>query len=349
MTSSELDKRIETVHDTVKRTRSALFLCILASGAMFLCLWNTYASWDRDFVFPDDKDFAVYDSKAEQERLARLRVDFDNIKPEEKRERLVRLNAERERTAEAWTNHLKALPPHLLEQQIRSWIDTQVVSVSLLGIRISVSDFAFLGSIALAICSLYFLLCTRRENHEIGYLFQDIEDQLGTLGYHAYAMVSSFMVFNLSGSHSSGGTDAVISSLQRSVGKRIRFVRLTSSILYFLPAITLFSTIICDFGWAFTNSGHLFFFSPFRLHETRSPFSNFGAGELAYFCCAEGFALIMAVSLCRSSVLIRSYERGTRGVLEDVYKKLLAGKIARPRWKQPRFKDDDRRAAATIP
>ena len=53
----QIKQRLDAVYESVKRTRSALLLCILASGTMFICLWNTYASWDRDFAFLNEGDF----------------------------------------------------------------------------------------------------------------------------------------------------------------------------------------------------------------------------------------------------------------------------------------------------
>ena len=159
---------------------------------------------------------------------------------------------------------------------MRSWVDTQVVSVALLGIKISVSDFAILGSSALFLCLFYLLLCERRENHEIGYLFQDICSQDSLLkihGYHAFAVVSSYMVFNLGGSHNiGGGNDVVMDSLDLPNPKPIRRIlglRRVSALLDFLPSFTIAATILSDCGWTFKWRwlGNHFFVSPFRLQE----------------------------------------------------------------------------------
>jgi hypothetical protein len=299
---NQIDKRIDGIQETVKRARNALFICILAAGAMFLCLWNTYASWDRDFAFLDKEDFRRIDpayNESDQESG--------------------------EKIEKTWAARKQLLPPSLMEHQMRSWVDTQVVSVALLGIKISVSDFAFLGSLALSICSFYLLLCSRRENHEIGYLFQNIKDLPREYLQHSFAMVNSFMVFNLSGVHSGRHFDAVIDSLEpKDTVQKIPGIRKAASIIYFLPAITMIFTIICDFGWTFTSSSeHLFFTSPFRPHPEKAVYCSFDPWEKTYFWFFESVATIVAVTLFRMSLLIRKYENGTRSVLDEVYGRLF--------------------------
>lgn len=310
MKKEHVENRIDAIHDTVKRARSALLLCILASGAMFLCLWNTYASWDRDFAFLDDSDSQGVDGKLSLS----------------------------DKTKAAWENHVNALPQHLHEHQLHSWIDTQVVSVALLGIKISVSDFAIIGSVALAICSLYLLLCVRRENHEVGYLFREMsEDELRSYGPHALAMVSSFMVFNLS---DDGSPDGVMRSLKaKPIERKILLIRKASYLLDFFPAITIAATILCDFGWTFwkTNYGHVLFLSPFRPLAGNTAFHGFSPGEVIYFCFAEVFALTAVVVLWRMSRLIKAYDKGIRELLDEVSEWLIGQGLIERRWprKQP--------------
>jgi hypothetical protein len=339
MDKEPLDKRIDAVHDTVKQARSALLLCILASGAMFLCLWNTYASWDRDFAFLDRDDYLSVHSIGIDPNKLTLNKLTDKDNPVLTADQVDKIWNEHkftpEQTAEAWHNHLHSRPTNLHDHQMHSWIDTQVVSVALLGIKISVSDFAILGSVALAICSLFLLLCVRRENHEIGYLFREMsEHDWAAFGPHAYAMVTSYMVFNITGLH--GKTDGVIRTLKEEPEtRRIRFIRGASSVLDFFPAITIAATIFCDFGWTFWNVklGHLFFLSPFRAQSEGSVYwTEFGTGERVYFWCAEIFACIAVFLLFRMSSKIRNYDRGTRDLLEEVNQALIKAGLVKPRW-----------------
>ena len=425
MSEEKLKQRIETVHDTVKQARSALLLCILASGAMLLCLWNTYASWDRDFAFLDwedyehvhifgndptksekdnpplplnedeikermkkntftpaqtaeawgnhvharptqlhkhqihseDRDFALLDWK-DYEHVHTFgndptKSEKDNpplpLNEDEIKGRIKKHTFTPAQTAEAWGNHVHARPTQLHEHQIHSWVDTQVVSVALLGIKISVSDFAIVGSIALGICSLYLLLCVRRENHEIGYLFREMSDsEMTTVGYHAYAMVTSYMVFNITGLHGKR-TDGVICSLNKSPQERKLWgIRGASGLLDFLPAITILFTILCDFGWTCWTGrltdifGHLFFLSPFRAQFEGSVYStSFEHAEKVYFWCAESFAFSAMLVLFIMSNLVRQFDKGTRDLLENVHSRLIEEKIIKPRWTNYSKKDPD--------
>jgi hypothetical protein len=378
-----LKQRLDAVYESVKRTRSALLLCVLASGTMFICLWNTYASWDRDFAFLTEDDFqrvhvvreadrasaiqalrkireATLDKPYTEDELRRACDSTPNLclsnkavlcaveawpSPEEgcpqnaasptrvrqKQPPLYDLNGssvdDRELRRRAWAEHVNPMPTDLHGHQMRSWVDTQVVSVALLGIKISVSDFAILGSAALFLCLFYLFLCERRENHEVGYLFQDIcsnDTFLKTHGYHAVAIVSSYMVFNLGGPHEiGGGTDAVMDCLElpnHGPRRRIRGVRLISAFLDFLPSFTIAATIVSDCGWTFHwhwLENHLFV-SPFRLQE-EAP-TPFTADTYFYF--ADGIALFALAVLTFMSIRIRFYENGIRKLLDKMYRRL---------------------------
>jgi hypothetical protein len=56
----------------------------------------------------------------------------------------------------------------LLTEQIKLWADSQEVGVTLLDIRLSLSDVAVLGAITLMVVSFYYCMCMRRANHETG-------------------------------------------------------------------------------------------------------------------------------------------------------------------------------------
>jgi hypothetical protein len=365
-----LKERLTIIADATKRARGAFLLCILASSAMFLCLWNTYGSWDRDFAFMDRKrDFAgmrivkAATPKEAEDIFTQLQLGakpddawkghkknpanendiLDNIKkdvPLFKPEGTLYDSDAIFR--DAWIKHSGRLPTNLHQEQVRSWIDTQTVSVGLLGIKISVSDFAFLGSIALFLCNYYLLLCQRRENHDIGYLFQDIyasdDTESHKYAYHALSTINSLMVFNLTGPSSlGGGTDDPIDSLETPNRKlafvaRVPGIRKVTGALDFLPAATILTTILCDIGWSlpWRLLGDRFFVSPFRP-SGELPFATFDTSEVVYFWGAEIFALAALTGLIFMSFRIRHYEKATRKLLDSVYKKL--GQFGlEPKW-----------------
>lgn len=55
----------------------------------------------------------------------------------------------------------------------KNWTSSRIVSVPLVGIRVSVDDAAVLGTIVLFVLSMWLLLVTRRENLTIGSLLRD--------------------------------------------------------------------------------------------------------------------------------------------------------------------------------
>lgn len=355
----QVDKRLDSVEQAVKRSRSAFLLCILVPGAMLLCLWNTYASWDRDFAFLTDTRYLppLFDKPLSDKD--RKQVDPEQVGGiikkmfEEKKKATPKttfLFSEdgKSETPEgiikaAWDNYTNMLPPSIQDDQMRSWIETQVVAVNLLGIKISVSDFAIVGSLALLLCNFYSLLSLRRENHEIGYLFQDLyapRTNMENFGYHAFAIVSSFMVFNLSGIHAFGPrTDGPIKFLEKSLNqsKEIPLIRPMSYLLDFLPTMTILLTIGCDFGWThttfFPGGAHQLFVSAFRPQIGQlPPYETFGSGERHYFWFAEIFAFIAAAAAVLMTSLMKAYESGTRKLLEEVYTVLRSEHGLEPEW-----------------
>ena len=63
----------------------------------------------------------------------------------------------------------------LTNQALRDWAASRIVTVSLLGIRVSVDDAPVLGTAALLVLSLWLLLLARRENHTVGFLLRDTD------------------------------------------------------------------------------------------------------------------------------------------------------------------------------
>ena len=66
----------------------------------------------------------------------------------------------------------------LTNQALRDWAASRIVTVALLGIRVSVDDAPVLGTAALLVLSLWLLLLARRENHTIGFLLRDTDSRI---------------------------------------------------------------------------------------------------------------------------------------------------------------------------
>lgn len=86
---------------------------------------------------------------------------------------------------------------------IANWMESTYVSLPLINLKVSVSDFSVYNSTVMLFLTLYLLLCERRENREIGRLFQDVHagrfrvGQACYLPTTVYRAVMAFMIFNL--------------------------------------------------------------------------------------------------------------------------------------------------------
>jgi hypothetical protein len=275
--------RVEAVQEAIKRARFAFFLCVLAAVAGFVCLWNTHLSWYREFGFKA-MPAAVGTATAADPR---------------------------EQTRAA-----------LLRDELRSWVDSQTVDIDLLGIRISVSDFAILNSLAMYLFTYYFLLSTRRENREIGALLRDLSNEPNARSYAVYSAISAFMIFNLN-----KGDDAPIATIKPDcVGPyRLRIIRKLSVLMVYMPFATVAFTIICDIA-SLRSTSHMFFSSPFR--------STYIWGDLDltarfYAAVLESVAVIVCFGIFRLLRHVTQYDKATRQVLEEFRNILIqAGYIA---------------------
>jgi hypothetical protein len=92
----------------------------------------------------------------------------------------------------------------LSNEALKDWVNSQSVTIALLGIRVSVDDAPVLGAAALFVLSLWLLLLMRRENHTIGFLLRDTDsssrDDLSNgqrwLIFHTIISNSLFVTFD---------------------------------------------------------------------------------------------------------------------------------------------------------
>jgi hypothetical protein len=133
--------RVKIVSDLQARTRASLIACTVASVVIFVALYNAYYSYDYSFI----------------------RDKGDTIA----------------------TNNRPDLATHtpasvLYAHALKSWADSRVVSVGLLGLKISVDDFTILGALALAVLTTWLFLRARAENHAVGRLLQHTNGDPGS-------------------------------------------------------------------------------------------------------------------------------------------------------------------------
>jgi hypothetical protein len=149
----ESEKSIETrltgTAEAQKRTRLVLVFMGVPCAALFIASYNAYLSFDREFTLqqvaerPDDLD-------------RRADGDHGGFVPVPARK------FDKDRGNDMLT-----------EQAIRTWSDSRSISSSLLGIKVSIDDAPVLGSTALFVISIWFLLSVRREYYTIYFLLKD--------------------------------------------------------------------------------------------------------------------------------------------------------------------------------
>lgn len=142
----------------------------------------------------------------------------------------------------------------VVTQQIKSWVDGQSIGISLLGLRVSVSDINVLGSFALLTLSYYYCMCARRENHEIGILLRETKELSIEIRQHIMATVKSGMVI-----HPTSDNDTPFQSLNDRIdNKQFGIFRSLQSLFIYFPVAAIFIGLISDIYFCF------FYTSPWR-------------------------------------------------------------------------------------
>lgn len=138
----------------------------------------------------------------------------------------------------------------LVLRTLQQWADSQVITVSLLGIHIGVSDLAILGTVALLVCSIWLFFCMRRYNHGSGRLLLETQDdeRLERRRLVYYGLTSHLVFTTISEDHSAIDTLAQEPRLGGGTAKLNpisgRLLRWATAILFMLPAIAS-SAVVC--------------------------------------------------------------------------------------------------------
>jgi hypothetical protein len=216
------------------------------------------------------------------------------------------------------------------KELLRGWVESHGISISLLGIRIGVSDLAYVGSIALFVGAAWFFYSARKENHLIGVLLRDTQCTQAELRRLVYHGVSGYMLFitmtlddtpirNLAG----GGQQ-----------KAILFLRPAMRVLHFLPALVIAFMVAIDlFTMWWLPAAFRFPHDPLRgrlLYPDRIQFwvmeaTAFGFFLLTYFLSKRSaeFAeatrsiLIEYGNLPRAEAVPKQVEQGTSADLDS--------------------------------
>jgi archaellum component FlaF (FlaF/FlaG flagellin family) len=142
----------------------------------------------------------------------------------------------------------------LLEQQIKSWIDTNSVNVAVVGLRMSVSDAAVIGSIILLVAAFYVYMTAQRENVEVAAAVRETLNGSRDEQEYVYAHMRTSAVFDRLAENG----DPIDNIWRTDRIRRRSLVPSAHSTLIYLPAITIFLVVGTDIYFAFA------YFSPWR-------------------------------------------------------------------------------------
>ena len=235
---------------------------------------------------------------------------------------------ERSQKKALWNPNQNAVDGVLAVQALKDWASARTVSISLLGIRVSVDDSAVLGTGMLFVLSLWLVLVTRRENHTIGFLLRDTDTPrpsaqngssatptIGTHGqrwliYHSIVANSLFATLD--------ETLTSVSSLERSSppGRAKQAIGLLSKIGY---------KTISEFFYLFPVITALFvFFIDRHSYSMPDPFMPGAAipGNEAFRSQAMWVFICFIIPLFACCIRARRYSTATQRVLLEYVQKL---------------------------
>jgi hypothetical protein len=195
---------------------------------------------------------------------------------------------------------------------LEEWVKNQTVEIQLLGLRVGVSDLAFLASMSLFISTLWFFFCVRRENHVVGLLLADTDKKSKEVMAFVYHGIASHMIFL-----DSTGSDYPIDSLEPGGPRKggLPFVRPSIKLLYFLPGITISACVIFD---ALT-----IFFLEAVFRYPHSPLSShLGMNDIAWIVFIELIAIIIATQTFTMSARMLAFQNATERLIRDYDGKL---------------------------
>jgi hypothetical protein len=254
--------RLEGVRQAIARSRFTLLVSIIASVAILVTVWNARMSPDAGFA---RQPYWSYDKVFNPEL--------------QKREKITEVTDQ-------------------VQQQIVSeWVKNQIVSVGLLGIRISVADFSILGSLSLLITSLWLFISFRSENLAIGNLlthahqFPDWDDR-----YFVYQGVVNYVLFS-----DRGRGDKPIESFKTvETPKKVNvpIVGYALTFLVYLAPITILAIFAADL-YIFLRGPSYFIPSHMPLWKVLS------RGEMVWMLAGDAFALLLTFAgfyICRQTL-----------------------------------------------
>ena len=207
----------------------------------------------------------------------------------------------------------------LQQHQIGAWVDANTVGVDLLGIKLSTSDAAVLGTVVLLIAVLYQCLCARRENHEIGALILDCLESGHDTKNLIYRKVSAFMVVMASDTNDAPFVDP----FARRRYMQVPLFHNRWALLVFLPAITALITVLSDVYYA------VIYVSPVQLGAVGA-WSTLMESERVKLVMMDVSGAVLAYVIWRYCRYITAYREATEVLVQGLGSALRRSAEAEP-------------------
>ncbi|MDQ3816574.1 MAG: hypothetical protein M3362_02645 [Acidobacteriota bacterium] len=209
-----LQLRLEAAKEAQKRARGVFLVSTIVSLVIIIATWNASFSWIRNFVI-EKPDWAKPPAISPN--------PTDSIPP--------RYTGTLAPTAEAQ------------RQLVIDWVRSQTITITPLGINLSVSDLSVLGSLSLFFVSVWFYFSLKRENRVIGSLLRITKNEPSQIRNMIFTGVVSHVVFADIGK-SSHPIDHLDAPIRKGHGQP--FTKLTVKILFFLPLVAFAMIILTD-------------------------------------------------------------------------------------------------------
>lgn len=235
--------RLEGIRQAINRVRTTFLISIIASVAVFVTAWNAYLSWDKGFAmqsyWSEDQQFQDAERAFRAKELIRKgQISEDALKA-------AGVSADGVEKSSVNSNKLTDVTDYAQQQLVAEWIKNQIITVSLLGIRVSVNDLPVIGSLSLIIISVWFFYSARRENRAIGTLLRDayrLED------WRVRYMVYQGIVHNLVLIELGRGVKP-IRNFKEDESDDIKHLPIVSGalkVLFYLPVLAIFFVLFMD-------------------------------------------------------------------------------------------------------
>jgi hypothetical protein len=220
--------RLDGVKLAIGRCRFSFLVSMIASIAIIATVWNAHWSSDSGFArqpyWSQDRRFTP---EMQKERLANLSssgkvvTDAGKIPPEKMTE----------------------VTDQVQREIVSEWVKNQVISVGLLGIRVSVEDSSILGSLGLLITVMFLFYSVRNENIGIANLFKHADNfKDWDERYMVYQGIVPHLVFI-----DLGERNRPMDDFEKPTDiKKIPLVPLRIKALLWLPAVTIFLIVAAD-------------------------------------------------------------------------------------------------------